>query len=68
MATSPAAPRRPCPTCGEPASLGQDNASRPFCSERCRTRDLLRWFDEDYRIAGTPVDPDAILPTHDDDV
>ena len=28
---------------------------RPFCSERCRTVDLARWADGDYRIAADPV-------------
>jgi endogenous inhibitor of DNA gyrase (YacG/DUF329 family) len=29
-----------------------DPAWRPFCSERCRLRDLACWADEGYRIAG----------------
>jgi endogenous inhibitor of DNA gyrase (YacG/DUF329 family) len=28
---------------------------RPFCSERCKLRDLARWADGDYRIAAEPV-------------
>ncbi|HBF56755.1 MAG TPA: DNA gyrase inhibitor YacG, partial [Afipia sp.] len=35
------APRaKPCPICGKP----QVEASRPFCSERCRDVDLNRWL------------------------
>ena len=25
---------------------------RPFCSQGCRDRDLLRWLGEGYRIPG----------------
>jgi endogenous inhibitor of DNA gyrase (YacG/DUF329 family) len=32
-----------------------DPAWRPFCSERCKTRDLARWADGSYRVAGEPV-------------
>ncbi|MCB9665762.1 MAG: DNA gyrase inhibitor YacG [Alphaproteobacteria bacterium] len=62
--TAPSPPLlRPCPTCGTPASVARDNPDRPFCSARCRTRDLMSWLDEDYRIPGPPVDPEAIAPT-----
>ena len=37
-----------CPICGKPPSA--DHA--PFCSRGCKDRDLLRWLDEGYRIAG----------------
>ena len=33
-----------------------DPAWRPFCSKRCKTLDLARWIDGDYRVAGDPVD------------
>jgi len=43
-----------------------DPAWRPFCSERCKLRDLARWADGDYRIPGDqqpdPDDPDAGVP------
>jgi endogenous inhibitor of DNA gyrase (YacG/DUF329 family) len=32
-----------------------DPAWKPFCSERCRLRDLACWADESYRIAGAPA-------------
>ena len=35
---------------------------RPFCSERCRDKDLARWADGRYRVAAEPVsepDPDC---------
>jgi hypothetical protein len=33
----------------------------PFCSERCRLRDLGRWIDGDYQIS------DPLLPTDDEE-
>ena len=39
----------PCPRCGEP-SHWEDNAYRPFCSERCKLIDLGAWANEDYRL------------------
>ncbi|HEX4779155.1 MAG TPA: DNA gyrase inhibitor YacG, partial [Usitatibacter sp.] len=47
-----------CPACGELALFAPDNPWRPFCSERCRTRDLGAWASESYRIpAADPADP-----------
>ena len=43
-----------CPLCGKPETPDQ----APFCSRGCKDRDLLRWLDEGYRIAGPPADPD----------
>jgi endogenous inhibitor of DNA gyrase (YacG/DUF329 family) len=37
---------RPCPICGKPAT----EASKPFCSERCRDVDLNRWLSDSYVI------------------
>ena len=37
---------RSCPECGA-ASV---EAQRPFCSARCRLRDLARWLDGAYRV------------------
>jgi endogenous inhibitor of DNA gyrase (YacG/DUF329 family) len=45
-----------CPICGKPAI----EASRPFCSERCRDVDLNRWLSDSYAIPGRPAaDEDA---------
>ena len=41
---------KPCPICGKPAT----EASKPFCSERCRDVDLNRWLSGSYAIAGRP--------------
>ena len=37
-----------CPICGKPAT----EASKPFCSERCRDVDLNRWLSGRYVIPG----------------
>jgi len=37
-----------CPICGKPAT----EASKPFCSERCRDVDLNRWLSDAYVIPG----------------
>jgi hypothetical protein len=37
-----------CPICGKPAS----EATRPFCSPRCRDVDLNRWLSGNYVIPG----------------
>jgi endogenous inhibitor of DNA gyrase (YacG/DUF329 family) len=47
---------KPCPICGKPAV----EASRPFCSERCRDVDLNRWLSNSYAIpAAKDDDEDA---------
>ena len=45
-----------CAICGKPAV----EASRPFCSERCRDVDLNRWLSNSYAIPGAKeADEDA---------
>ncbi|UCH50306.1 MAG: DNA gyrase inhibitor YacG [Betaproteobacteria bacterium] len=39
-----------CPQCGKPLAWDTANASRPFCSERCKMIDLGQWASETYRI------------------
>ncbi|NGX97391.1 MAG: DNA gyrase inhibitor YacG [Candidatus Afipia apatlaquensis] len=49
------APRaRPCPICGKPPV----EASKPFCSERCRDVDLNRWLSGSYAIPARESDED----------
>ena len=43
-----------CPICDRVTTDTPDRW-RPFCSERCKLVDLDRWFSEDYRIPGPPV-------------
>ncbi|WP_284197197.1 DNA gyrase inhibitor YacG [Chitinimonas prasina] len=47
----------PCPCCGKLSPWSTDNPWRPFCSERCKQIDLGLWAAEQYRVAGSPVDP-----------
>jgi len=47
---------RHCPICRKPRSA----EFTPFCSSRCRDRDLARWFNEGYAIPGPPADPDEL--------
>ena len=37
-----------CPTCRTP--VADSAATFPFCSARCKTIDLGRWFNEDYKV------------------
>ena len=46
---------RKCPICGKPRSAEQT----PFCSTRCRDRDLVKWLDDGYALRGPPADPDS---------
>ncbi|MDT0575315.1 DNA gyrase inhibitor YacG [Croceicoccus sp. F390] len=45
-------PRR-CPMCGKPAA----DDHRPFCSSRCRDRDLANWLGDGYAIPAEPAMP-----------
>ncbi|MFS0848892.1 DNA gyrase inhibitor YacG [Novosphingobium panipatense] len=47
-------PERKCPICGNP----RDAEYTPFCSKRCRDRDLLNWLDNGYALPGQPCDPE----------
>ena len=38
-----------CPICKKTVEW-EGNPTRPFCSERCRIRDLGAWVDEGYRV------------------
>jgi uncharacterized protein len=41
-----------CPVCKE-WSEWKDNPFKPFCSEKCKKRDLGNWATEAYRISGS---------------
>ena len=47
---------RPCPICRKPRT--QEHT--PFCSQRCRDRDLARWFNDGYTVPGRPAAPEEI--------
>ncbi|RVU06422.1 DNA gyrase inhibitor YacG [Novosphingobium umbonatum] len=44
---------RKCPICGKPRS----ESHSPFCSSRCRDRDLMQWLSEGYALPAEPVNP-----------
>ena len=44
-----------CPICGKP----RNPEHTPFCSTRCRDRDLLQWLDGGYALPGPAADPMA---------
>lgn len=50
--TAKARPAKPCPICGKPSI----EASKPFCSERCRDVDLNRWLSGSYAIPARESD------------
>ena len=45
---------KPCPICGKPAA----QATRPFCSPRCRDVDLNRWLTGSYVVPASDDDPE----------
>ncbi len=57
--TDPAnrASSRPCPICRRSAAP----LTAPFCSPRCRDRDLARWFSDGYSVPGPPASTDDLL-------
>jgi uncharacterized protein len=46
---------RSCPICGKPS----DQATRPFCSKRCRDVDLNRWLSGAYVVPGREGDDEG---------
>ena len=45
---------KPCPICRKARS----EQFSPFCSARCRDRDLARWFNDGYTVPGPPATPE----------
>ncbi|MBD59873.1 MAG: DNA gyrase inhibitor YacG [Citromicrobium sp.] len=54
--------KRPCPIC---KSRLQTDEFAPFCSARCRDKDLARWFNDGYSVPGRPASPDEIAREED---
>ncbi len=48
--------RKSCPICKKP----RVEAHTPFCSDRCRDRDLSRWFGDGYAVPGRQAAPEEI--------
>ncbi|WP_374527276.1 DNA gyrase inhibitor YacG [Novosphingobium sp.] len=45
-------PPKKCPICGKPRTAEHS----PFCSTRCRDRDLVKWLDDGYALPGPRAD------------
>lgn len=58
-----AARHRRCPECGAPS----EQRTRPFCSSRCRDRDLARWLDGAYAVPVVEEDGAEAEFTRDED-
>ncbi|MEZ5689705.1 MAG: DNA gyrase inhibitor YacG [Caenibius sp.] len=54
MTSSQPTKARPCPICRKP----RVPEYTPFCSQRCRDRDLAQWFNDGYAVPGPPASPD----------
>ena len=52
---------KPCPICRKPRAAEFE----PFCSARCRDRDLARWLTDGYALPGPPADPEDIATGED---
>ncbi|HTK70947.1 MAG TPA: DNA gyrase inhibitor YacG [Croceibacterium sp.] len=55
-------PPKACPICKKPRSA----EFAPFCSARCRDRDLANWLNEGYAVPGPPAAPKDIVREDDD--
>jgi endogenous inhibitor of DNA gyrase (YacG/DUF329 family) len=53
--------KRVCPICRKARS----ETFTPFCSARCRDRDLANWFNEGYAVPGPPAEPEDIVREED---
>ncbi|MFL0357139.1 DNA gyrase inhibitor YacG [Erythrobacter sp. GH1-10] len=49
-------PAKPCPICKKP----RVPEFAPFCSSRCKDRDLAQWFGDGYAVPGRPANPEEI--------
>lgn len=45
-----------CPMCKRP----RVEEFTPFCSSRCRDRDLAQWFNDGYALPGQPASEEDI--------
>ena len=43
-----------CPICGEEVTPRSANKAFPFCTARCKSIDLGKWLNEDYRVPAPP--------------
>lgn len=45
-----------CPICDAPVEPRSRNQAFPFCSPRCKTIDLGKWLNEEYRVPAAEGD------------
>lgn len=56
-----------CPTCKKIVAWNEQSIFRPFCSKRCQQIDFGEWATESFSIPGSPVDPELLLNTIEED-
>lgn len=49
-----------CPICDKDVAARDENPAFPFCSPRCKKRDLGKWLGGNYAVAGRPASPHEI--------
>ena len=52
-----------CPTCKKPSLWSVKNASRPFCSDKCKMIDFGDWANESYSIPQIDSEEEDIMTT-----
>ncbi len=57
-----------CPICNGEVAARQENAAFPFCSARCKTVDLGKWLNEEYRVPGEDDSSEEEPPPPDRDM
>ena len=63
---SPTHRKRDCPICGKTVDTARDSSQSfaPFCSRRCKDRDLNQWLSGGYSIPAHPdVDDSEGVPS-----
>ena len=55
-----------CVICKDPIPADPKRRPGPFCSERCRTIDLGRWAEGDYRVPVVELEQDPSSNGRDD--
>ena len=54
-----------CPICDATVKPRAENPSFPFCTARCKTIDLGKWVNEEYRIPVERDERDELEDDHD---
>ena len=49
-----------CPTCSTPVEWTAHSRFRPFCSERCKMKDLGAWATEQYKVPQSAAEHDEL--------